>query len=237
MRLFISGLCGRCWRKLNKQFEERTGHRILERYGIDGDHRTRPNPYDGPHAEGNGGHTTRLNRRLYPTTGIPRPRYRGVELKICDPEPERPCPRRHRRRPKLRGQNVFHRAIGANPEKTAAELREDGLFINRRFGADRITAMCNRRTRQEPDHRRAATISYRKEVEQVLDDHPACWKRGDWRASCRSWARPSAWLVADGPLIWTLMHCRKPIGPSTGQRLSVRALWWWFDARPANTMG
>ena len=68
MRLFISGSAP-LLAETHVRFEERTGHRILERYGMTETNMNTSNPYDGERRAG--------------TVGMPLP---GVELKITDPE-------------------------------------------------------------------------------------------------------------------------------------------------------
>ena len=67
MRLFISGSAP-LLAETHVQFEQRTGHRILERYGMTETNMNTSNPYDGERRAG--------------TVGFPLP---GVELRITDP--------------------------------------------------------------------------------------------------------------------------------------------------------
>ena len=67
MRLFVSGSAP-LLAETHAQFEERTGHRILERYGMTETNMNTSSPYDGDRRAG--------------TVGFPLP---GVELKITDP--------------------------------------------------------------------------------------------------------------------------------------------------------
>ena len=63
----------------HERFEARTGHRILERYGMTETNMNTSNPYDGERRAG--------------TVGLPLP---GVELRITDAGPARPCRRARR---------------------------------------------------------------------------------------------------------------------------------------------
>jgi malonyl-CoA/methylmalonyl-CoA synthetase len=68
MRLFVSGSAPML-AETHLQFEERTGHRILERYGMTETNMNTSNPYDGERRVG--------------SVGFPLP---GVEIRMSDPE-------------------------------------------------------------------------------------------------------------------------------------------------------
>ncbi len=110
MRLFISGSAP-LLSETHVQFEERTGHRILERYGMTETNMNTSNPYDGARKPG--------------TVGPPLP---GVEAKVCDPDTGAELPQGEIGVLEVRGRNVFQGYWGM-PEKTTEELREDGFFI------------------------------------------------------------------------------------------------------------
>ena len=105
MRLFISGSAP-LLAETHKQFEERTGHRILERYGMTETNMNTSNPYDGPRRGG--------------TVGTPLP---GVELKICDPETGETLPQGEIGVVEVRGPNVFQ-GYWKMPEKTAETIEK-----------------------------------------------------------------------------------------------------------------
>jgi malonyl-CoA/methylmalonyl-CoA synthetase len=115
MRLFVSGSAP-LLAETHAAFHARTGHRILERYGMTETNMNTSNPYEGDRRAG--------------TVGFPLP---GVELRLTEAE-----------KPgdvggiEVRGPNVF-RGYWNMPEKTAEELRPDGWFITGdlgRFDAD-----------------------------------------------------------------------------------------------------
>lgn len=110
MRLFISGSAP-LLAETHRQFEDRTGHRILERYGMTETSMNTSNPYDGERRAG--------------TVGFPLP---GVEVKVCDPETGAELPKGEIGVLWVRGPNVF-KGYWQMPEKTREELREDGFFI------------------------------------------------------------------------------------------------------------
>ena len=153
MRLFTSGSAP-LLAEIHRAFEERTGHRILERYGMTETNMSTSNPYAGPRKAG--------------TVGPPLP---GVELKITHPETGEPLPDGEIGIIEVRGRNVF-KGYWQMPEKTAAELREDGFFITGDMAyidEDGYVVIVGRA--------RDLIITggfnvYPKEVEEVLDAHP-----------------------------------------------------------------
>ncbi len=110
MRLFVSGSAPLS-AETHKEFYKRTGHAILERYGMTETNMNTSNPYDGERRAG--------------TVGFPLP---GVELIISDPQTGESLPQGETGIIEIRGPNVFL-GYWKNPEKTAEELRENGFFI------------------------------------------------------------------------------------------------------------
>jgi malonyl-CoA/methylmalonyl-CoA synthetase len=108
MRLFISGSAPLLV-DTHEQWEQRTGHRILERYGMTETNMSTSNPYDAERRAG--------------TVGFPLP---GVELRIMDDGQE--VVQGEIGVIEVRGENVFQ-GYWQMPEKTAEELRPDGWFI------------------------------------------------------------------------------------------------------------
>jgi malonyl-CoA/methylmalonyl-CoA synthetase len=115
MRLFVSGSAP-LLAETHVQFEDRTGHRILERYGMTETNMNTSNPYDGERRAG--------------TVGFPLP---GVELKITDSKTGKTLAQGEIGEIEVRGPNVFQ-GYWQMPEKTAEELREDGFFITGDLG-------------------------------------------------------------------------------------------------------
>ena len=107
MRLFVSGsaplLAG-----THQEFAARTGHRILERYGMTETNMNTSNPYAGERRAG--------------TVGLPLP---GVELRIMAGAGE--VAPGQVGGIEVRGPNVFA-GYWQMPEKTAEDLRPDGWF-------------------------------------------------------------------------------------------------------------
>mgnify|MGYP000527789889 CR=1 FL=1 len=109
IRLFVSGSAP-LLAETFKEFEERTGHRILERYGMTETTMNTSNPLNG--------------ERIAGTVGHPLP---GVEVRIADEE-GKPLPQGEVGILEVKGPNVF-KGYWRNPEKTAEEFRPDGFFI------------------------------------------------------------------------------------------------------------
>ncbi|WP_343116753.1 malonyl-CoA synthase [Ostreiculturibacter nitratireducens] len=115
MRLFISGSAP-LLADTHRQWEARTGHRILERYGMTETNMNTSNPYDGDRRAG--------------TVGFPLP---GVELKVTDPVTGAELPNGEIGMIEVRGPNVF-KGYWQMPDKTREELRENGFFITGDLG-------------------------------------------------------------------------------------------------------
>jgi malonyl-CoA/methylmalonyl-CoA synthetase len=98
MRLFVSGSAP-LLADTHRAFSERTGHAILERYGMTETNMITSNPFEGARRAG--------------TVGFPLPH---VEVRVRDGVIE------------VRGPNVF-KGYWRNPQKTQEEMREDGFFI------------------------------------------------------------------------------------------------------------
>ena len=115
MRLFISGSAP-LLSETHIQFEKLTGHRILERYGMTETNMNTSNPYDGERRAG--------------TVGLPLP---GVDIKITSPETGKEISVDEIGQIEVRGPNVF-KGYWKMPDKTKAELRENGYFITGDLG-------------------------------------------------------------------------------------------------------
>ncbi|MCP4471893.1 MAG: malonyl-CoA synthase [Gammaproteobacteria bacterium] len=115
MRLFISGSAPML-AETHIQFEERTGQRILERYGMTETNMNTSNPYHGERRVG--------------SVGFPLP---GVDILISNPENGAELPAGETGMIEVRGPNVFL-GYWRKPEKTALELRDNGFFISGDLG-------------------------------------------------------------------------------------------------------
>ncbi|POF29630.1 malonate--CoA ligase [Roseibium marinum] len=153
MRLFISGSAP-LLADTHQEFEKRTGHRILERYGMTETNMNTSNPYDGERRAG--------------TVGFALP---GVELKITDPETGETLPQGTVGQIEVRGPNVF-KGYWQMPEKTAAELREDGFFITGDLGLIDADGYVHIVGRNKDLIISGGYNIYPKEIELVLDAQP-----------------------------------------------------------------
>jgi malonyl-CoA/methylmalonyl-CoA synthetase len=111
MRLFISGSAPLLIETFN-EFRERTGHTILERYGMSETAMLTSNPYHAQDGERRGG-----------TVGFPLP---GVGVRVVD-DAGAPCPAGEIGHMQVTGPNVF-KGYWRMPEKTAEEFTADGWF-------------------------------------------------------------------------------------------------------------
>ncbi len=114
MRLFISGSAPLS-AEIHREFVHRTGHAILERYGMTETNMNTSNPYEGERRAG--------------TVGLPLP---GVSIRIAQPETGAPLPVGEVGVIEIAGPNVF-RGYWRMPEKTAQDFR-DGYFISGDLG-------------------------------------------------------------------------------------------------------
>jgi len=153
MRLFVSGSAP-LLADTHARFEARTGHRILERYGMTETNMNTSNPYEGARRAG--------------TVGLPLP---GIEVKVTDPATGETLPLGETGQIEVRGPNVF-KGYWRMPEKTAAELRENGFFITGdlgRFDEDGYLQIVGR----DKDLIISGGYNiYPKEIEVLLDAQP-----------------------------------------------------------------
>ena len=152
MRVFISGSAPLAEQTF-RVFEQRTGFRILERYGMSETLMNTSNPLRGERVAG--------------TVGFALP---GIAVRVTDDDGNE-LPRREVGNIELRGPNVF-KGYWQQPERTAAEFRTDGFFVTGDMGTmdgeGRLTLVG--RTKD-------LVISggynvYPKEVETLLDEMP-----------------------------------------------------------------
>ena len=153
MRLFVSGSAPML-PETHLKWTARTGHRILERYGMTETNMNTSNPYDGDRRPG--------------TVG---PALPGVEVRLCAPGTTDPVPAGEIGMIEVRGANVFQ-GYWRMPEKTAAELRPDGWFVTGDLGrmdADGYLSIVGR----DKDMVISGGLNiYPREIEEVLDDLP-----------------------------------------------------------------
>jgi malonyl-CoA/methylmalonyl-CoA synthetase len=114
VRLFVSGSAP-LLAETHRTWRDRTGHAILERYGMTETNMNTSNPYEGPRVPG--------------SVGVPLP---DVEVRIANDEGVA-LPRGEIGMIEVRGPNIFQ-GYWRMPDKTAAEFRQDGFFITGDLG-------------------------------------------------------------------------------------------------------
>ncbi|KAB2875931.1 MAG: malonyl-CoA synthase [Bauldia sp.] len=115
MRLFVSGSAP-LLADTHREWTARTGHRVLERYGMTETSMITSNPYDGERVPG--------------SVGFPLP---GVSVRIADPDTGALLPANAIGVIEVKGPNVF-KGYWRMPEKTRSEFRADGFFVTGDLG-------------------------------------------------------------------------------------------------------
>jgi malonyl-CoA/methylmalonyl-CoA synthetase len=115
MRLFVSGSAP-LLADTHREWMARTGHAVLERYGMTETNMNTSNPYDGERVPGAVGHA------------LP-----GVSVRVTDPETGKTLGPESIGMIEVKGPNVF-KGYWRMPEKTKAEFRDDGFFITGDLG-------------------------------------------------------------------------------------------------------
>ena len=115
MRLFVSGSAP-LLADTHREWAARTGHAVLERYGMTETNMNTSNPYDGDRVPGAVGHA------------LP-----GVSVRVTDPETGKTLGPDNIGMIEVKGPNVF-KGYWRMPEKTKAEFRDDGFFITGDLG-------------------------------------------------------------------------------------------------------
>jgi malonyl-CoA/methylmalonyl-CoA synthetase len=115
MRLFISGSAP-LLAETHREWAARTGHAVLERYGMTETNMNTSNPYEGERVAGAVGHA------------LP-----GVSVRVTDPETGKELAREAIGMIEVKGRNVF-KGYWRMPEKTKSEFRDDGFFITGDLG-------------------------------------------------------------------------------------------------------
>jgi malonyl-CoA/methylmalonyl-CoA synthetase len=153
MRLFVSGSAP-LLADTHRQWTARTGHRILERYGMTETNMSTSNPYDGDRRPG--------------TVG---PALPGVEVRVTDPATGAVLSDGSPGMVEVRGPNVFA-GYWNLPDKTREELRPDGWFITGDIGHLSPDGYLTLVGRQKDVVIAGGLNIYPSEVEAVLDALP-----------------------------------------------------------------
>ena len=115
MRLFVSGSAP-LLAETHREWAARTGHAVLERYGMTETNMNTSNPYDGERVAG--------------TVGHPLP---SVSVRVADPETGKVLGPETIGMIEVKGPNVF-KGYWRMAEKTQSEFRDDGFFITGDLG-------------------------------------------------------------------------------------------------------
>ena len=152
MRLFVSGSAP-LLAETHNDFEQRTGHRILERYGMSEAGMITSNPYDSERRPG--------------TVGFPLP---GVEVRVVD-DADKPLPVGKKGAIQIRGENVFS-GYWRMPERTRQEFTADGWFRSGDIGVVDADGYLSIVGRAKDLIITGGYNVYPKEIELVLDEMP-----------------------------------------------------------------
>ena len=171
MRLFISGSAP-LLADTHREWAARTGHAVLERYGMTETNMNTSNPYDGERVPGAVGH--------------PLP---GVSVRVTDPETGKELARDTIGMIEVKGPNVF-KGYWRMPEKTKAEFRDDGFFITGDLGKIDDKGYVHILGRGKDLVISGGFNVYPKEIESEIDAMPGVIEiRRDRRAARRFWRR------------------------------------------------
>jgi malonyl-CoA/methylmalonyl-CoA synthetase len=153
MRLFVAGSAP-LLAEAHTEFAARTGHAILERYGMTETCMIASNPYDGERRPG--------------AVGFALP---GIEVRIADRESGETVPQGEIGAIEVRGPNVF-KGYWQMPEKTAAEFRPDGFFITGDLGLIDSEGYLRIVGRDKDLVISGGYNVYPKEIEALIDELP-----------------------------------------------------------------
>lgn len=153
MRLFVSGSAP-LLAEDHRAFAERTGHEILERYGMTETCMIASNPYEG--------------RRVPGAVGIALP---GVTVRIAEGKTGQTPAAGEVGSIEVKGPNVFA-GYWNMPEKTAAEFRADGFFITGDLGLIDEAGYLHIVGRSKDLVISGGYNVYPKEIETLIDEIP-----------------------------------------------------------------
>ena len=153
MRLFVSGSAP-LLAETHREWFARTGHAVLERYGMTETNMNTSNPYDGERVPG--------------AVGYPLP---GISLRVTDPETGKELARDEIGMIEVKGPNVF-KGYWRMPEKTRSEFRDDGFFITGDLGKIDATGYVHILGRGKDLVISGGFNVYPKEIESEIDAMP-----------------------------------------------------------------
>jgi malonyl-CoA/methylmalonyl-CoA synthetase len=152
MRLFVSGSAP-LLAETHVEFESRTGHRILERYGMTETGMLTSNPLAGDRRAGSVG-----------------PALAGISVRVVD-NGGAPCPAGENGHVQVQGPNVFS-GYWRMPEKNAEEFTADGYFRTGDMGSLSADGYLTIAGRSKDLIISGGYNVYPKEIELALDELP-----------------------------------------------------------------
>ena len=138
----------------HEEWKEKTGHAILERYGMTEANMVTSNPYKGIRKAG--------------TVGIP---LEDIKVRITSQETMEEVGEGQVGSLEIKGSNLFT-GYWQNPEKTASEFRKDGYFISGDLACRDNDGYISIVGREKDLIISGGFNIYPKEIEAVLDELP-----------------------------------------------------------------
>lgn len=217
MRLFISGSAP-LLEETFEEFKERTGHSILERYGMTETGMNASNPLDGDRVPG--------------TVGLPLP---GTEIRIVSDQGVN-LGVEEVGSLQVRGPNVF-KGYWRMPEKTEADFTVDGFFITGDLGKIDENGYVSIVGREKDLIISGGYNIYPKEVELVINEMPAVnetavfgYKHADFGEGVAvAVVKENGAEITDSNII---EYCRDKLAAYKIPRVFI-----YMDELPRNTMG
>ena len=218
MRLFISGSAP-LLAETHRQFSERTGKAILERYGMTETNMNSSNPYDGDRKPG--------------TVGFPLP---GTDIRITQPESGQVLENGEVGMVEVRGPNVFS-GYWRMPEKTKEEFRTDGYFITGDLGMMDEDGYLVIVGRGKDLIITGGLNVYPKEIESEIDDMEGVVESAVIGVPHADFGEGIiAVIVAEKDSMLTSDSVRQALGKNLA-KFKLPRICYFVDALPRNTMG
>jgi malonyl-CoA/methylmalonyl-CoA synthetase len=216
MRLFISGSAP-LTAQAHEAFEARTGHRILERYGMTEAGMITSNPNDG--------------ERIAGTVGFALP---GIEVRVHNEKGERVYD--DVGTIQVRGPNIF-KGYWRMPEKTAEEFTADGFFITGDLGTQAEDGRVAIVGRGKDLIISGGYNIYPKEIESVLDNVEGVVESAVIGTTHADFGEGVVAVIAtrDGKPL-DIEKLQATVGAELARFKHPRA-WRFVEALPRNTMG
>jgi malonyl-CoA/methylmalonyl-CoA synthetase len=154
MRLFISGSAPLSSVD-HQEFFAKTGHTILERYGMTETNMNTSNPYEGKRKPG--------------SVGLPLP---NIQIRIRGQDTKIPLPPKQKGMIEIKGPNVFH-SYWNNDQANQESFTEDGFFITGDLGYLDEEGYVHISGREKDLIISGGFNIYPKEIEDILNGHEA----------------------------------------------------------------